>query len=171
MPVRFEIRLTRSGNLSLSKRIARGTKPFSLYASSPVGDCRQKIQIIMSTPAGEKNSTNRKPVNNLQGIRNFWKEHNTVNANITGLCHLRRKQADTSRRCHDEIYQRRKTLRYYILQKASSATYASIVTANSSQGELQVLRCHSQKMQLLYCGSSIFHKIIQFNERDSISPD
>lgn len=31
-------RLTRSGYLSLSNRIARGTKPLSLYDSTPVGD-------------------------------------------------------------------------------------------------------------------------------------
>lgn len=34
--------LTRSGYLSLSNRIARGTKPLSLYDSSPVGDYEAK---------------------------------------------------------------------------------------------------------------------------------
>jgi hypothetical protein len=35
-------KLTISGNLSLSKRIVRGTNPLSLYASSPAGDWRKK---------------------------------------------------------------------------------------------------------------------------------
>jgi hypothetical protein len=41
-------KLTISGNLSLSKRIVRGTRPLSLYASSPVGDWTERR--VWATP-------------------------------------------------------------------------------------------------------------------------
>jgi len=65
-------KLTISGNLSLSKRIVRGTSPLSLYASSPVGVYRGKEE---SEPHQDKKKAGHLLywLTDLQCIRNFWK--------------------------------------------------------------------------------------------------
>ena len=100
--------LTRSGYLSLSNRIARGTKPLSLYDSSPVGDYKAKTnhdtllcgiewKSSHPHPAQKRKAPNKwkgreakrsSENKNLESIWNFGEEHNTIDTDIPSLCNL-----------------------------------------------------------------------------------
>lgn len=82
--------LTRSGYLSLRRRIVLGTRPLSLYASSPVGfyqKWKQRQKEFQCT-AQQHMYANRRQVWNLQSLGNFREQHYTVNTNSSSLCNL-----------------------------------------------------------------------------------